>query len=84
MQTRQNLKGQNHVEATANVSSSQGVRLDNDFPVNQPTSKTTSLPYIGLEEQAEQSQADWIQQMHDCEALGWRGGDAFYDGPSNQ
>jgi hypothetical protein len=28
----------------------------------------------------ERTQSDWIQQMHDCEAMGWRGGDAFYDG----
>lgn len=80
METRLKSKGQNHVGTAAATSSSHGVHPDHGLIIDQPTSTTTSRPSTGLEDQAEQSQADWIQQMNDCEALGWRGGDAFYDG----
>jgi hypothetical protein len=86
MQTRQTSKNGNGgggVNQYPNVGNGAGSWVPIDMQTQTQLMSTTSapLPDLGTHEgMLEQTQADWIQQMHNCERLGWRGGDEFYDG----
>lgn len=86
MQTRQTSKTGNGAGAgneypNVETGAVSWVSLDMHTQTQLMTTTSAPLPDPGTHEQMlEQSQADWIQQMHDCERLGWRGGEEFYDG----